>query len=193
LEKSRLHASHSSVEVSSDGGESWSETQKSTDNNGNPPALAVHPHDSNIVLLGTWGNGILRTVDAGQTWSTANAGLTNLYVNVLTFDPRDPNIVYAGTDGGVFLSQDGGDSWTAVNDGLGRNLIVYSIAVDSNDSSRVFAITPDGMYQLLKLPSISAPSSLDSSAYSPTLSPNFSSRLVISSVFRVSLNRWSAP
>ena len=144
-------ASYGSVDMSNDGGQSWATTTAATNPNGNPPALALHPQDSNIVLLGTWGSGIQKTTNAGQTWSTVNAGLANLHVNTLAFNSRNPNIVYAGTDGGVFLSQDGGDSWNAVNKGLGRNLIVYSIAVDPNGSSRVFAVTPDGVYQLVNL------------------------------------------
>ncbi|MBM2849794.1 MAG: hypothetical protein HW418_2736, partial [Anaerolineales bacterium] len=47
-----------------------------------------------------------------------------------------------------FLSQDSGDSWSALNDGPGPNPIVYSIAVDPNDSSKVYAVTPDGVYRL---------------------------------------------
>ena len=149
---SRMYvASYGSVDVSYDGGQSWSTTQASTHNNGNPPALALHPLDRDIVLLGTWGSGILKSMDAGETWSTVNTGLASLHVNALTFDPRHPEVVYAGTDSGVFLSQNGGDSWTAVNDGLGRNLIVYSIAVDPNDSLQAFAGTPDGVYRLGKL------------------------------------------
>jgi photosystem II stability/assembly factor-like uncharacterized protein len=144
-------ASYGSVDVSYDGGQSWSTTQASTHNNGNPPALALHPLDSDIILLGTWGSGILKSMDAGETWSTVNTGLANLHVNALTFDPRHPEVVYAGTDSGVFLSQNGGDSWTAVHDGLGRNLIVYSIAVDPTDSLQAFASTPDGVYRLGKL------------------------------------------
>ncbi|HEU4743808.1 MAG TPA: choice-of-anchor Q domain-containing protein, partial [Anaerolineales bacterium] len=146
---SRMYAaSYGSVDVSYDGGQSWTATQASTHNNGNPPALALHPQDSDIVLLGTWGSGILKSTDAGQTWSTSDTGLTNLHVNALSFDPVHPDVVYAGTDSGVFLSQDGGDSWTAVNDGLGDNLIVYSIAVDADDTPQVFAVTPNGVYRM---------------------------------------------
>lgn len=149
---SRMYAaSYGAVDVSNDGGQSWSTTQARTNRNGNPPALVLHPQDSDIVLLGTWGDGILKSTDAGEIWSPANNGLANLHVNALAFDSQHSDVVYAGTDSGVFLSQNGGDSWTAVNEGFGRNLIIYSIAVDPSDSAQVFVVTPDGLYQMERI------------------------------------------
>jgi Tol biopolymer transport system component len=139
------------MDVSEDGGDSWRQCQ-ATNNNGQPPALALHPQDGNILFLGTWGEGILKSTNACETWSSANVGLDNLFVNTLAYDPQNPNILYAGTDGGAFVSLDGGETWNAISNGLGPSLVVYSIAVDPNDSSKVYAATPDGIFRLESAP-----------------------------------------
>ena len=38
--------------------------------------------------------------------------------HALAFDPRDSDIVYAGSDGGLFRSRDAGDTWEHLNHGL---------------------------------------------------------------------------
>jgi hypothetical protein len=61
------------------------------------------------------------------------------------------------TDGVAFISTDGGAQWRLIQDGLGLNPIVYSIAVDPNDSSKVYAATPDGIFRLVGTPSEATP------------------------------------
>jgi hypothetical protein len=47
----------------------------------------------------TW-SGVFTSTDGGATWALTNAGIRNLRVSVLTMDPTDPPILYAGTTGG---------------------------------------------------------------------------------------------
>jgi hypothetical protein len=62
-------------------------------------------------------------------------------VNALATDPRNPAVVYAGTDGGgVWKSADGGGHWMALTDG-GPSLTIGSVAVDPNNSQVVYAGT----------------------------------------------------
>lgn len=39
-----------------------------------------------------------------------------------------------------------------IETGLGPNPIVYSIAIDPNDPSKVYAVTPDGVFRLVGAP-----------------------------------------
>jgi len=55
-----------------------------------------------MVYLGT-DTGVLRSTDAGETWSPVNSGLPGTYVNRLAIDPQDPDRVYAGTSAGACL------------------------------------------------------------------------------------------
>lgn len=57
----------------------------------------------------------------------------------LAADPRDPDVVYAGTDGGgVFKSFDGGRSWRPSSRGL-TNTFIFSLAVDPADPDTLYA------------------------------------------------------
>jgi hypothetical protein len=40
--------------------------------------------------------------------------LTNSFVSVLALHPKDPKILYAGTNSGVFKTIDGGRHWSPV-------------------------------------------------------------------------------
>ena len=77
-------------------------------------AIAVDPHGSGIIFIGTNAGGIRRSVDGGITWSAVNTGLTNLDVERLAIDASGPQTVYAGTGGGLFKTVDGGATWQNV-------------------------------------------------------------------------------
>ncbi len=144
------------MDISDDGGESWRACPAELGFPGSPPAIVLHPQDSDTLLLGQWGAGIIKSTDACESWTPVSAGLDNLFVNTLVFDPHNPSVVYAGTDGGAFVSLDGGDSWSAINSGLGSYPVVYSIAVDPVVPSQVYAATLDGIFRLVGTPSEAA-------------------------------------
>jgi photosystem II stability/assembly factor-like uncharacterized protein len=55
---------------------------------------------------------ILRTRDAGKTWTWIARGIPNgSFVNVVREDPVRRGLLYAGTETGVFVSFDDGDHW----------------------------------------------------------------------------------
>ena len=80
-------------------------------------ALAsVGPH---TVYAGSFGMGVFRSEDRGQSWTAANAGLTDPFILSLATGPN--GMIYAGTfRGGVFRTKDGGKSWETFNTGLKR-------------------------------------------------------------------------
>src|SRR5215467_10405539 len=80
-------------------------------------AIAVDPHGSLIIFLGTNAGGVRRSVDGGITWSAVNTGLTNLDVERLAIDASGPQTVSAGTGGGLFKTVDGGATWQNVPGG----------------------------------------------------------------------------
>ncbi len=57
------------------------------------------------------------TRDYGKTWTKISAGLTG-YVHVITQDPFQRNLLYAGTELGFFASFDDGQDWTSLRLGL---------------------------------------------------------------------------
>jgi len=86
-------------------------------------ALAVDPTNPQIVYAGTgedngcsdcfYGNGVLKSTDAGNTWSVENPGgvFTGADFASLVVDPHNAQDLYAGTDVGFFESTDGGITW----------------------------------------------------------------------------------
>lgn len=72
---------------------------------------------SGDVFIGTDGGGVYRSVDNGATWTQANTGLTNLYIQAIAANP-DGTFLYAGTQYGIFRSADRGAGWTAISSSL---------------------------------------------------------------------------
>ena len=54
---------------------------------------------------------LYKTGDYGLTWTSIAAGLPEGPVNVIREDPKNPQLLFAGTDFGVYVSLDGGKSW----------------------------------------------------------------------------------
>jgi hypothetical protein len=106
---------------------------------GSVVCIRYSPVQSGLVYAGSWGGGVYRSADGGLTWSSASAGLENLYINSLAVDPTNAAVAYAGTYGkGIFKTTDGGASWKAINSGVYSGAIVYAIAVDPKNPQRVY-------------------------------------------------------
>ena len=89
--------------------------------------IQVAPSDPNIIyagagdpILGSLGNGMWKSTDAGKTWK--HIGLEDtVKVDRILVDPHNPNLVLVSTlgdnrrhGGGVYRSTDGGKTWTNV-------------------------------------------------------------------------------
>jgi photosystem II stability/assembly factor-like uncharacterized protein len=86
------------------------------------------------------------THDGGKTWARISSGLTG-YVHIIAPDPRQPDLIYAGTELGLYASFDGGEDWTDLRLGL-PHLPVYDLAVHPRDNDLVIATHARGFYIL---------------------------------------------
>lgn len=122
-------------------------------------AIHVDPKRPNLVYASTLGpQSMLKSTDAGKTWSVVEMGLTepasptdseDLRVDASALDPRSPNVLYAGTGVGVFKTTDGARTWRRATTGIGfggdpfghRILegFIWAIAIDPLQTSTVYA------------------------------------------------------
>jgi photosystem II stability/assembly factor-like uncharacterized protein len=99
-------------------------------------SLRMDPADDKVVYAGTT-EGLWKTLDGGATWARLTG--TNVIVNDVLIDPRDPSHVLLATDrGGVLASNNGGITFSASNRGFSHRQ-VGALLVDNSDSSTVFA------------------------------------------------------
>src|SRR3954454_3770764 len=81
--------------------------------------MAVHAA-GDVVLAGSYGDGLFRSADGGGTWTRVEAGLTASAFRCLGPDPLRPGALLAGTEPArVFRSGDGGETWEELA-GVGR-------------------------------------------------------------------------
>lgn len=119
--------------------------------------VIVNPNNSNIVYASTGifdreayndiGVGVLKSTDAGNSWSQINNGLTNLFVGYLEMHPDNPDILFAATGmaeqekygythGGIFKTVDGGHSWKHV---LNYSVLLNSVVISPSNTDIVYA------------------------------------------------------
>ncbi|WP_121495518.1 WD40/YVTN/BNR-like repeat-containing protein [Hanstruepera ponticola] len=72
--------------------------------------------------------------DFGQTWKNISSNMPNSPVNVVKEDPKNENVLYAGTDNGAYVSFNKGNSWEAFSNGL-PNVAVHDLVIhpEAND------------------------------------------------------------
>ncbi len=78
---------------------------------------------------------IWRTTDGGKTWTSIVSGLprderTGSWVNILRADPKQPGLLFAGTESTVYVSFDNGDQWRSLRQNLPttsiRDLVIHT-------------------------------------------------------------------
>ena len=115
-----------------DGGTYWDNVSDGYFNTASVGAIAVAPSDPNVIYAGmgestirgdvTYGDGVYRSTDGGQTW--ANVGLSDTrHISRVRVHPDNPDVVYVAALGhaygpneerGIFRSKDGGKTWEKV-------------------------------------------------------------------------------
>ena len=95
------------------------------------------------ILVGTAGQGILRSVDDGATWH--RLGLKEAIefdgvVRSLAVDPSDPTKVLAGADAGMCISNDGGAHFSRIDSPM-NDQTVWAMTFDPVNPKNIYAGT----------------------------------------------------
>jgi hypothetical protein len=77
-----------------------------------------------------------RTHDGGKTWTEINTGITaDAVANTIREDPRQPGLLYAGTDTQVWVSFDDGDHWQSLRHNMPA-ISVRDLQIKDDDTCR---------------------------------------------------------
>jgi photosystem II stability/assembly factor-like uncharacterized protein len=116
------------------------------------------PTDSDRAYITAYYNGIIKTEDAGISWSLSNEGLAAAPSYFLKTDNTQPNTLFAGSiDNALYKSVNGGETWNEVLDFRSVNEnrgYIYSILQDPFDENVYYAGSgeinqdrPDGFFK----------------------------------------------
>ncbi len=115
------------IQVSVDGGKTFSATNTYAKDMGAISGLATHPTKPNTAFALFSGEGepkILRTDDLGESWRDISGfdipsnGFPDVAVYDLLVMPHNPDELWAGTEIGLFISSDDGSTWQYADNGL---------------------------------------------------------------------------
>jgi len=140
---------------STDGGANWSEMDSGL--SGSVSALAADARNPGTVYAGSSGpHGVFKTSNGGATWTALNTGVS-CCIGALALDPRDSNTLYAGLcctnlSVGILKSTNAGATWALMSNGFSSDnsfgyLSVNALAIDSLDSSTLYAATDRGLFK----------------------------------------------
>lgn len=160
-ESKRLYLGGRTLWRSNDGASNWSEASNSIGNSsGSISAIAVAPSDSDRMVFGTSSGRIFRhssalSTDKSSVWESSLPRTG--YVSRLTFDPLNPDVVYAtysqfkslASESHVYKSMDGGATW-ADSDGKGETALpdipVFSLIVDPRNPLNLYVGADIGVF-----------------------------------------------
>ena len=99
------------LSVSTNKGRSWVQTKPVT-SHFHVRSLSFMPTNAGIIYGATANSGVIATDDGGFTWDINKYGLGSTDIVAVTFDDRDPNLLYAWNGGGEgYRSTNRGVEW----------------------------------------------------------------------------------
>ncbi|HEX2642399.1 MAG TPA: hypothetical protein VHU81_05375 [Thermoanaerobaculia bacterium] len=97
--------------------------------------IAVHPALSRLIYVLTDNTLLHRSLNNGRTWTL----IPLREVRTVVPDPRDPDVVWAGTTSGLYRSRDMGTTWERIQGGLPAGYGVSTLAISPVDPRRLYA------------------------------------------------------
>ncbi len=148
------------VHVTQDEGKTWNNVTPSKLEESLINAIEVSPHDPATAFLAVTrykfddlSPMVFITHDFGKSWRKAVNGLpAGNFVRVVREDPKQPGLLYAGTEHGLYISFDDGENWQRFQSNL-PTCPITDLTIADNDlvvatSGRAFWILDDlGVFQ----------------------------------------------
>jgi photosystem II stability/assembly factor-like uncharacterized protein len=138
------------LQLTTDGGKNWINLTKNI--TGLPPfspVSHVEPSTTNADLayvsfdrhlLDDLKPYVFKTTDSGKMWTNISGNLpATAYVHALKEDPKNSNLIYAGTELGLYATYDGGNNWIELNLKNLPRVAVHEIVVHPRENDLILA------------------------------------------------------
>ena len=143
-----LKAYPAALYESADGGVSWNPIPlPGPGEDGRITAVAASDSGRALYVAGR-GIGVIRSTDAGQTWTSRVNGLPSRHVTAFAIHSGQPGTLYAAfAQEGIYRSEDAGATWKKMDGGPGAEVrqFLHSDMEGSMQTGWLFAATPDGV------------------------------------------------
>ena len=137
------------VHMTRDNGKSWTNLTSRFPNvpkNAYVSGLVASTHDANTVYVAfdnhtndDYNNHLYASVDGGNNFRSISEGLPKgQVVMTVAEDPKNPAVLYAGTEFGLFVSTDRGGSWNRIRSGL-PTVPIHEIVFHPRDNDMILA------------------------------------------------------
>jgi hypothetical protein len=155
------------VRLTRDGGTTWIDLNPMQVLPGRPVnSIAFDPSNANRAYVAVGSFDVITPSKPGHIFRTDNAlsssptwtrvgppdqPFADVPFNAIAIDPRDPRLVYAGSDNGLWQSMDGGTNWTKI--GLGSGLppaSVFDIQINPATNKTVIFTYGRGAFELVR-------------------------------------------
>jgi len=126
------HGASNGLWKTTDAGGTWVPVGDDVFKTGSVGAIEISPSNPDVIYVGmgepqmrnnvTWGDGVYKSIDGGETWTHLGLEETR-HISQVRIHPANPDIVYVGAYGhafgpneerGVYKSVDGGNTWKKV-------------------------------------------------------------------------------
>jgi photosystem II stability/assembly factor-like uncharacterized protein len=138
------------LQLTTDGGRNWTNLTRNIPGLGaNSPVSHVEPSRTGASvayvsfdrhMLDDFRPYIFKTTDGGKTWTNLSANLPpKAYVQIIREDPKNTDLLYAGTEVGLFASYNGGRQWIPLNLKNLPNVSVHDIVIHPRENDLILA------------------------------------------------------
>ncbi len=138
-----------------DSGENWTEINEGVPHQKWVAELVASKYDEATVYMAQNGKReddfapyLWKSTDRGESWTSIVSNLPSGPVNVIKEDPKNPDILYVGTDLGVYVSMDGGMEWISLPGGDLPSSFYQDLVIHPEEDIMVAATHGRGIWSL---------------------------------------------
>ena len=142
------------VHVTHNGGETWKELKKGLPHGKWVSELVASAYDEATVYMSQNGKRdddfapyIWKSTNYGKNWIDITGNIPIGPVNTIREDPKNPNILYVGTDVGVYITIDGGKQWHVLTKDF-PSTFVHDLVIHPRNDILVAATHGRGMWAM---------------------------------------------